>query len=57
MKTSDTIQEDSESPKPVDEGEIQIEFSSDYLYCPDIWAVRNKQTNKQTSKTKNCKPI
>jgi hypothetical protein len=42
MKTSDTTQEDSEIPKPVDEGEIQIESSSDYLYCPNIWAVTKK---------------
>jgi len=43
IKTSDRTQEDSESPKPVDDGEIQIEFSSDYRYCPNIWAVTNKQ--------------
>ena len=43
MKTSDTTEEDSESPKPVDEGEIQTELSSDYLYCPNIWAVTHKK--------------
>jgi hypothetical protein len=29
MKTSDTTEGDSETPKPVNEGEIQIEFPSD----------------------------
>jgi hypothetical protein len=42
MKTSDTTEEDSETPKAVDEGETQIEFSSDYFYCPNIWAVTKK---------------
>ena len=41
MKTSDTPEGDSETPKPVDEGEIQIEFPSDYFYSPNIWAVAN----------------
>jgi hypothetical protein len=39
-KNSDTTEEDSETPKPVDKGEIQIEFSSDYLYCPNVQTVK-----------------
>jgi hypothetical protein len=42
MKTSDTTEEDSETPKSVGEGDIQIQFSSDYFYCPNIWAVTKK---------------
>jgi hypothetical protein len=37
MKTSDTTEEDSETPKPVDEGEIQTEFSSDYYFTAQIY--------------------
>jgi len=39
MKTSDTTEEDSETPKPVDGGAIKTEFSSDYFYNPNILAV------------------
>jgi hypothetical protein len=36
MKTSDTTEGDSETPKPVDEGRIQMGFSFDYFNCPNI---------------------
>ena len=43
IKTSDTTEGDSETSKPVDEGEIQIEFPSDYFNCPNIWAVKKSK--------------
>jgi hypothetical protein len=46
MKISDTTEEDSETPKPVDEGEIQIQCSSDYFNCPNIWAVTKSARKK-----------
>jgi hypothetical protein len=36
MKTQKNIQEWPDDPEPVDEWDIQVEFSSDQLCCPSI---------------------
>jgi hypothetical protein len=54
MKTSDTTEGDSETPKLVDEGEIQIEFSSDYFNCPNIWAKKKKVPVKSLGQYSYC---
>jgi hypothetical protein len=39
VKTPDNTEEDCDDPEPVDEGDIQMEYSSDQLYDPSIGAV------------------
>jgi hypothetical protein len=36
MKTTENKEEDPDDPEPADEGDIQMEYSSDYLYKPSI---------------------
>jgi hypothetical protein len=41
MKTPENIAEDPDDPGPADEGDIQMEYSSDYLCKPSIGPVTN----------------
>jgi len=36
MKTPENTEEDHDNPQPADEGDIQMEYSSDYTYSPSI---------------------
>jgi hypothetical protein len=48
MNISDTTEEDSETHKPVDGGEIKIEFFSDYFHSPDqIYYQEQKKACKK----------
>jgi len=35
MKTPGNLEKGPDDPEPADEGNIQIEYSSDWLYCTD----------------------
>ena len=39
MRTPENTEEDPDDLKPADEGDIQMEYSSDQLYSPSIGAV------------------
>jgi hypothetical protein len=39
VKTPKNTAEDPDDPEPADEGDIQMEYSSDWLYRPNIGAV------------------
>jgi len=39
MRTPENKEEDPDDLKPEDEGDIQIEYSSDQLYIPSIGAI------------------
>jgi hypothetical protein len=36
MKTSQNTEEDTDDPEPADEGDIQVEYPSDWLYSISI---------------------
>jgi len=36
MKTPENTEEDPDDPQPAYEGDIQMEYSSDYMYSPSI---------------------
>jgi hypothetical protein len=36
MKTPQNTEEDPDDPQPADEGDIQMEYSSDYTYSTSI---------------------
>jgi hypothetical protein len=36
IKTPENTEEDPVDPHPADEGDIQMEYSSDYMYSPSI---------------------
>jgi hypothetical protein len=39
IKIPENTDEDPDNPKPADEGDIQIEYSSDYLCSPSVRPV------------------
>jgi len=48
IKTPSKTEEDPDDPDPADEGDIQVEYSSHYLYSPSTGAV-TKMTQKNLS--------
>jgi hypothetical protein len=42
MTTPENTGGDLDNPGPADEGGIQVEYSSDNLYSPSVWAVTKK---------------
>jgi hypothetical protein len=39
VKTPESTEEDSDDPEPADEGDIQMDYSSDWLYVPSTGGV------------------
>jgi hypothetical protein len=49
MKTPENTEEDLDDLKPANEGDIEMEYSSDQLYSPSIGAVTNNYLYERRS--------